>query len=110
MEKRSAERLMILGELDGEIMAFQPMRIANMSRGGATVETAFPLHLDSLHDLRLTLGETSLVVKARVVHSRISDVEQDLVVYRSGVEFVDLPDRAAAAIAAFIEAMANDRM
>ena len=69
----------------------------------ATVETRFPLHLNSLHDLRLTLGDRSIVVKGRVVHSRISDVDQDIITYRSGVEFIELSERVAAAIAHFVD-------
>jgi len=90
-------------------MVFQPMAIKEISVGGAQVETAFPLHLDSLHDLRLTLGDRSVVVKGRVVHCSISDVEQEGVVYRSGVEFIEPPDRVHGVIAGFIEAVRAGR-
>ncbi len=106
---RDAERVQILGELHGEIMVFQPMAIKEISRGGAQVETAFPLHLDSLHELRLTLGDRSVVVKGRVVHCSISDVEQEVVTYRSGFEFVEPAERVAAAIAEFLNAIRDGR-
>ena len=48
----------MFGHLQGEVMVFQPMLIKEISLGGALVETRFPLHLNSLHDLRLTLGTT----------------------------------------------------
>src|ERR1700681_4280800 len=85
---RDEERIEILGELHGEVMVFQPMAIKEISRGGAQIETSFPLQLDSLHDFRLTLGERSVVIKARVVHSRVPDIEQEIVMYRSGIEFM----------------------
>ena len=72
--KRERERVPILGELRGEVMVFQPISILDISVGGAQVDTAFPLQLDSLHDFRLTLGDRSIVVKGRVAHCRISDV------------------------------------
>lgn len=103
-EKRTAERLPLLGELRGEIMRYEPLVVVELGRRGVQVETQFPLHLDSLHDLRISLGERSVVVKGRVVHSRISDVFQDVVTYRSGVEFVDTPTRVDAAIAGFLAA------
>lgn len=109
MDKRGGERVPILGDLPGEIMVFQPMVIKEISPGGATLETRAPLHLNSLHDLRLTLGETSIVVKGRVVHSRISDVDQDVVTYRSGVEFVEPSDRVRAVIDAFLAGVKADR-
>ena len=88
---------------------FQPMAIKEISRGGAQVETGFPLHLDSLHDFRLTLADRSLIVKGRVVHCSITDVEQEQVLYRSGIEFVEPPERVADAISDFIEAVTNGR-
>jgi hypothetical protein len=108
-EKRDAERVLILGELQGEIMVFEPMLVKEVSLGGITLDTRFPLQLNSLHDLRLELGGRSIIVKGRVVHSRISDVDQDVVTYRSGVEFVEVSDRVSAAIAEFLDAVRAGR-
>jgi hypothetical protein len=108
-EKRDRERVEILGELHGEIMVFQPLSIKEISRGGCLVETSFPLHLDSLHDIRLTLGEQSIVLKGRVAHCRISDVEQEIVLYRSGLEFIEPTDRIRGVIVEFIEAIKAGR-
>ena len=73
------------------------------------VETAFPLQLDSLHEFRLTLKERSIVVKGRIAHSRIRDVDQDIITYRSGVEFIELSERVAAAIAEFVDEIAGTK-
>ena len=108
-DKRDTERVPILGELQAEIMVFEPMLIKEISRGGATVETRFPLHLNSLHDLRITLGPRSVVVKGRVVHSRISDVDQDIVTYRTGMEFIEPSERVATAIGAFLDGIKATR-
>lgn len=105
--KREAERFRVLGELHGEVMVFQPMTVREISRAGAQLETAFPLQLNSLHDFRLTLGAKSIVIKGRVAHCSISDVDQDVVVYRSGVEFVEPSDRVSAVISDFIDSMAG---
>jgi hypothetical protein len=106
---REAERVAILGELHGEVMVFQPMAIREISQGGAQVETSFPLHLDSLHDLRLTLGDRSIVVKGRVAHCSIIEVDQEIVTYRSGLEFVEPAARVAAVIAEFLQAISDRR-
>jgi len=108
-DKRDRERVPILGELVGEVMVFEPMRIKEVGITGATVETKFPFHLNSLHDLRLTLGERSIIVKGRVVHSHISDVDQDIVTYRTGMEFVEPSERVTAAIAEFLQNVKTDR-
>jgi hypothetical protein len=108
-EKRDTDRVSILGELVGEIMVFEPMAIKEISRGGAQIETRFPLQIDSLHDLRLTLGDRSVVVKGRVAHCRISDVDQDIVMYRSGMEFVEASERVEEVILDFLEAVKTGR-
>ena len=108
-EKRDRERVEILGELHGEIMVFQPLSIKEISRGGCLVETSFPLHLNSLHDIRLTLGDQSIVLKGRVAHCRISDVDQEVVHYWSGVEFIEPSERVRGVIKEFIETIKAGR-
>lgn len=107
--KRDAERIQILGEFHGEVMVFQPITVKEISVGGTQVETHFPLQLDSLHDFRLTLGGRSVVIKGRVAHCSISDVDQEMVLYRSGIEFVDPPERVHSVIAEFIDAIMGGR-
>lgn len=108
-DRRDSFRLPILGDLRGEVMVFQSMGITEIGRGGVQIETTFPLHLDSAHDLRLELGNHTLVVKGRVTHCSIVDVDQELVRYRSGIQFVDPPERASAVIAAFLDSVASRR-
>jgi c-di-GMP-binding flagellar brake protein YcgR len=90
-------------------MVFQPSAVRQMSHGGMQVETGFPLQLDSLHDFRLTLGELSVVVKGRIAHSRISDVDQDIVTYLSGVQFIEPSEHVAAAIQHFVDALSKEK-
>jgi hypothetical protein len=106
---RETERVRILGEVHGEVMVFQPMTVREISRDGAHVETTFPLQLDSLHELRLTLGDRAVVVKARVAHCGIADVDQEIVTYRSGVEFVEPPSHVRAVIFSFIQSIIKSR-
>lgn len=108
-DKRQAERVPMLGELYGEVMVFQPMLVRDIGRGGVTVETRFPLQIDSLHDIRLTLAGRSVVVKGRVAHSHISDVDQDIVMYRTGLEFVEPSAAVLGAIVDFIQTVKANR-
>ena len=105
--KRDSKRVELLGALHAEVMVFQPCAVREISHGGMQVETGLPLQLDSLHDFRLTLGDQSVVVKGRIAHSRISDVDQDIITYRSGVEFIEPPERVAEAIAMFVDQLAQ---
>ncbi len=103
--KRERERVPILGDLRGEVMVFQPMSVLDISVGGAQVETAFPLQLDSLHDFRLTLGDRSIVVKGRVAHCHIGDLEEERIGYRTGIEFIDPPEHVRSAIKDFVSTL-----
>ena len=102
-------RVPILGHLGGEITVVEPLAIKDLGIGGATIETRFPLLIDSLHELRLALGALTVVVKGRVVHSHISDVDANLVAYHSGIEFVEPPHHVQDAITAFLDAIQTAR-
>lgn len=103
-DKRESERVPVPGEVHGEVTVFQPMTILDMSPRGAQIETTFPLHLDSLHDFRLTLGERSVVVKGRIVHCQIGDIGNGGVRYRTGLEFIEPSGHVLTAIQAFVDA------
>ena len=84
-------------------MVFQHVTILDISRGGAQVESTFPLQLDSLHDFRLSLGDRSVVVKGRIAHCHIGQLTESSALYRTGVEFVEPSEHVLAAIVHFVE-------
>jgi hypothetical protein len=108
-ERREEERFTIPGTLDGSVMVFLPMAVTEIARGGVQVETPFAFQIDSVHELRLVLGNQPVIVKGRVTHCSVVDVAQESVLYRTGLEFVDLPDRLAEAIASFVERVQTER-
>jgi hypothetical protein len=105
--KRRTERIEIIGDPRGEVMVYQPMVLAEVSRAGAQVETTFPLQIDSLHDFRFVLGDRSIVVKGRVAHAHVSNVEDGATIYRSGIEFVEPSERVIEAIGDFMDEVAS---
>ena len=104
-ETRDAERVHVPSPLHGEVKVFQPMTILDISRRGAQIETPFALQLDSLHDFKITLEDRSIVVKGRIAHCHIGDLKEGVVLYRTGVEFIENTDHAQAALEHFIEAL-----
>ena len=104
--RRDSERIQILGELPGAASVQQTIYVKELSRGGAQVETSFPLQLNSLHEFRLSLGSLTVVVKGRVAHCHI---DPESVLYRAGVEFVDMPEWVASAIGEFVDALKTGR-
>jgi len=103
--KRDTERVMVPAPLYGEVKVYQPMTILDISRGGAQIETPFALQLDSLHDFRLSLGERSIVVKGRIAHCHIGELREGVVLYRTGVEFIEASGHVQSAVVHFVEAL-----
>jgi len=108
-DRRASERLPILGSLPGEVTISAPMAVMDIGAGGLTIETSFPLHLGSVHHLKLSLGATTLVATARVTHSRLTDVERDIVTYRTGLEWVEPSDGVRAAIDEYLGSVKKGR-
>jgi PilZ domain len=103
--KRDAERVPVPAPLHGEVKVFQPMTILDVSTGGAQVETPFALQLDSLHEFRISLGERSIVLKGRIAHCHIGELKGGVVIYRTGVEFVETSDHVQSALEHFVAAL-----
>jgi c-di-GMP-binding flagellar brake protein YcgR len=103
--KRDNERVPVPAPLHGEVKVFQPMTILDVSGGGAQIETPFALQLDSLHEFRISLGERSVVVKGRIAHCHIGELKEGVVIYRTGVEFVEISDHVQSAIEHFVAAL-----
>jgi hypothetical protein len=106
-ERREEPRFPVPGPIDGNVMVFLPMSITEIARKGVQVETPFAFQIDSIHELRLVLGRTPVVVRGRVTHCSIVDVDQESVRYRTGLEFVDLPARTVEVVAAFVEELSR---
>ena len=107
--KRDNERVHVPSPLHGEVKVFQPMTILDVSHGGAQIETPFALQLDSLHDFRISLGDRSIVVKGRIAHCHIGDLRDGIVLYRSGVEFIENSGHVQTALEHFVEALKLSR-
>ena len=107
--KRASERIPIQGAVHGDIMVFEPLLVREVSAKGASIETSFPMHINSLHDVRLTLGDVSIVLKGRVAHSHVSQVKHDIVTYRTGIEFVDPSPAVLGVLTSFLDELKSNR-
>ena len=101
-DSRNTERVSIPGQVMGEVTVFQPMSIIDLSEAGAQIEASVALRNDSLHDFRLSLNERSVVVKGRIAYCKIGELRHGVVIYRCGVEFVEVSPHAQDALRAFV--------
>jgi hypothetical protein len=101
-DRRQTPRVDLLREFQGHVLALdETVTVQQLGPGGLTLIAAVPLSPTQIHDLRLTLDDEVISVRARVVHSR-AVVDSDDVTYVSGLAFVDAPPQTMAIIEHFI--------
>jgi PilZ domain len=101
-DRRQTPRVDLLREFQGHVLALdEAVTVQQLGPGGLTVVAAVPLSPTQIHDLRLTLDDEVITLRARVVHSR-AVVDGDDVSYMSGLAFVDPPAETLAIIEHFI--------
>ena len=69
-DRRSSIRFEIVGRLPGALAIAQPVRLHDISPGGALVEMSSPLSVDSQHSVQLSVRGHLATVDARVRHVR----------------------------------------
>ena len=109
VERRSSERLPLFGEARGEALVPQPMMVLDVSHGGIRVETDFPFQIAAIHELRIPITDQPVIVRGRVTYCSVADIDAESVRYRSGFEFVDLPERTRDAIDVFVQSVKAQR-
>jgi hypothetical protein len=109
VERRDALRIDILGTLRADVLIPQRIEITNISAAGLQAVSSFPFQLDAVHDFRLTLDDRIVVVKGRVVHSAVRDIDPEGVEYRTGIDFVDLAEDIRREIDSFAARLADRR-
>ena len=84
-DRRSSLRFEIVGRLRGSLATAQPVRLHDVSPGGALVEVSFPLSVDSQHSVQLGVRGHISQLDVRVRHVRPA-IERGR--YLIGLEFV----------------------
>jgi hypothetical protein len=101
-ERRQYPRVDLLTEFQGHLIVLdEAVRVLQLGPGGMTIASPVPLEPSQIHDMRLTIDDRVLTLRARVVHARTT-IDRDAFSYVAGVAFVDLPADAAGAISAFL--------
>jgi len=103
-DRRGRPRFEIVGQLWGALESVEPLRLHNLSRGGALIESRVPLQPESIHRLRFAYRGQVSDLQARVRHvtpfSTASMHDRFLV----GVEFLALPSAALGQIDGLVAA------
>ena len=103
-ERRRHPRVPVHGEVMGSIHTVASAPFVDLSLTGALLEANCALKPGAFYRLRFTIPESGeLVLKTRVVRSAIHEFRpgpkgERLIIYRTAVEFIDLPDADLAAL------------
>jgi hypothetical protein len=95
-DRRAQVRFEVFGAFWGTFDAGNAVRVRDLSRHGALIETLQPLAVESIQSVCLTIDGQPAIADARVRHSRPS--QTDVKRYLVGVEFLT-------ASTAFLEAV-----
>jgi len=88
VDRRGDLRFEIIGQLWGSLEAIERLPLKNLGRGGALVESRLPLGTQSVHGVRLLLGDQPNEVQVKVRHvTPVSTPAGDR--YLIGLEFMD---------------------
>lgn len=110
MDQRQRPRTVLPNGLSGEVTVYRPLTVSDLSPLGVRVETPEPLRVNSVRAFRLNLGEQTVVLKGRVCHASVRTLDDQLVVYTSGIEFLDVPPPARVAIERFLDRVGSTTM
>ena len=103
MDHRLRPRIPLPTALSGEVTVYRPLAVTDLSAEGARVDTPEPLRVNSVRAFRLNLGEQTVVLKGRVAHATVRALDDGVVVYSSGIEFLDMTPQARVAIERYLE-------
>lgn len=106
--RRRFPRFTVLGKVEGKIVAAYEATLVNLSLGGALVEHSSMVRPGSMSQLMLPFGKGEIQITCRVVRSALIRREargrDGLLVYQTGLEFLNLPPDTLAALEELITA------
>jgi len=105
-DRRMATRFEILGELWGSVQATEPLRLCNLGREGALIESGDPLPVGSTQAIRLIRGANTAEIRATVRHLSPVYQEGGGRRYLVGLEFMNLDKQATV----WVEHIMNEQL
>jgi hypothetical protein len=96
-DRRRAPRIEVLSQFHGHSVTLGvPVTLLDISLGGFRIETSVAFPLGAVHEFRFTLADdTTIEVRARVLHCGIHTSPRGVLRYSAGLEFVNGPANVA---------------
>ncbi|MFQ5961604.1 MAG: PilZ domain-containing protein [Candidatus Methylomirabilales bacterium] len=112
-ERRKHPRFVVGGVTKGQVPAAGDVSLINISLGGVLIEHADMIRPGSMTQLVLHLLWRIVKVQCRVVRSVLTRQEyslegDEIIIYHSGLEFIEPPEEMRKMISEYIETMIED--
>jgi hypothetical protein len=111
-ERRQVTRILVAGRLGARARATLSVRLLDLSKSGTRIEHAGLLRPGATYTFELPPEFGSLVLTAKVVHSRVVGTEatpegEQLLLYHSGLTFVGITAEQEVGLAVAIERLSR---
>ncbi len=112
-ERRSHPRFVVGGRAKGRVTAIHNSFLVDISLGGVLIEHAQVVPPGTTSSLDLELAGARLSLRCRVARSVVHRIEpqpdgDQVLIYHTGLEFLDPSEEARQAIANYIQSIAED--
>lgn len=112
-ERRQYPRANVGGRKKGKVNATYDVSLLDISLGGALIEHVQAVQPESTFELGLILQGRNMELSCRVVRSAVHRSEEGprgggKLIYRTGLEFVDISDAAREAIGDYIRSIIEE--
>jgi hypothetical protein len=109
-DRRQTPRIEVLGHIHGHIVSLDArMTALDLSVGGFSMETTFPVESNEEHDFRLVCPDgTWSQFRARAAYCRRYKTPEGLPRYVSGLQFIEPPDPGDAVIDQLLTVLSFD--
>jgi hypothetical protein len=99
MDRRRVTRFEFVESQWGSLRALESLRLRNFGREGLLIESATPLPVGSVHEIRLVHRTSTAQCRVAVRHLSPEDAAGDGQQYLIGLEFINLDDPARTLVA-----------
>jgi hypothetical protein len=111
-EQRGATRILVTGRLGARARATLEVRLLDLSKSGTRIEHFGSLRPGATYAFELPPAFGSLVLSAKVIHSRVVGTEatpegEPLLLYRSGLTFIGITAGQELDLAAVIDRLSR---
>jgi hypothetical protein len=112
MDKRSAKRLAVGGQVRGRMALVESIEVEDISMTGIRFKSMRRVGMNSRHRIKIRHGDVSIVLKGNIVRSTFKGLQQtetkNMPVYEVGMHFEGMSDEETQSLEKLISILGNE--